>query len=387
MRTIKVLEVIDKTFLGGGQKNLISLVENLDKETFDVSVCSNPKGRLVNKLEIKNIRHFPVFMSKRFSLKPVREIQEVLRRNKIDIIHTHGGIAGFYGRWAARRFKHCAVVHTLHGIHYLNYRNALLKSMYVWIERIFSKFTHAVIFVSHADKNKGVKYKLASKEKSKLIENGIDFTGIPQTKSKTKNSERKNSVPVIGTVARLHRQKNISLLLQAGARIKNQCPELKVYVVGDGPLRKKLEKQNKKLGTQEVISFLGEREDARRIMSEFDIFVLPSLWEGLPYVLLEAAALKKPVIGTHVDGIKEMITHEKTGLLVSPEKSDELAEAVLRLVNDRKQAEKLGAAFYQSAQRKYSISRMVGKVQDLYVDLFRGRYAGPAREMTFSKRR
>ncbi|MFO7980170.1 MAG: glycosyltransferase family 4 protein [Candidatus Aminicenantes bacterium] len=370
MKKIKVLEVIDKTFLGGGQKNLLSLIEYLDKDRFDVSVCSNPQGYLVDEVKRRNVSHYPVSMNKRFQKKPIKEIEAVLRQNKFDIIHTHGGVAGFYGRWAARKEARLAVVHTLHGVHYLYYRNIFLRYVYIFLEKVFSRFTDAVIFVSRADIKKGRKFKLASKKKMKLIENGIDFQ-LLERQGVTQNSEDKvRKGPVIGTVARLHRQKNIPLLLKAGAEMRREYSGLKILVIGDGPLRGKLESLNKRLGTNNMIYFLGERKDIPSLISGMDVFVLPSLWEGLPYVLLEAAALKKPVVGTEVDGIREMIKNEKTGMLVSPKKPEELAEAVMRLLKNQEWAEKMGRDFYRSVKDKYSISNMVHKIQDLYVKLF-----------------
>jgi glycosyltransferase involved in cell wall biosynthesis len=371
MRKIKVLEVIDKTFLGGGQKNLLSLAENLDKDRFEISVCSNPEGYLVEEVKRKNISHFPVSMSKRFRKEPIRAIEALLIKHGFDIIHTHGGVAGFYGRWAARKHKGLGVVHTVHGVHYLYYRNVFLRYAYIWLERFFSRFSHAVIFVSRADREKGIKLKLAPSEKIKLIENGIDFSSFKSPGMKKRAGDEIKNVPVIGTVARLHRQKNIPLLLKAGARIKKHCPGVKIFVAGGGPLQERLERLSKKLGTDDIVYFLGEREDVRELVSGFDIFVLPSLWEGLPYVLLEAAALEKPVIGTDVDGINELIENGKTGILVSPDKQDELAGAVLKLLNNKTLAQKFGSDLHKSLRERYSISIMIDKIQNLYTELFR----------------
>lgn len=373
MKKIKVLEFIDKTFLGGGQKNLLSLIDYLDKDLFDLSVCSNPQGHLVDELKQRNVTHYPVSMNKRFNKKPIKEIEAILRENKFDIIHTHGGVAGFYGRWAARKYRQLSVVHTLHGVHYLYYRNIIKKHLYICLERIFSRFTDAVIFVSQANIKKGRKFKLASKEKMVLIENGIDFSMWEnQNLEKNKEYETRKG-PLLGTVARLHPQKNIPLLLKAGAKMKERYPGLKIFIVGDGPLRGKLERLNKRLGTNEAIDFLGERKDIPSLISKLDIFVLPSLWEGLPYVLLEAAAFKKPVVGTDVDGIREMIKNERTGILVSPKKPEDLAEAVERLLKNREWAEKMGCDLYKSVREKYSISTMVDKIQELYTRLFHQR--------------
>jgi len=176
---------------------------------------------------------------------------------------------------------------------------------------------------------------------------------------------------VIGTVARLHRQKNIPLLLKAGAKIRKSYPGIEIWVVGGGPLERKLQELSRNLGTNDTVCFLGERTDAPELMARFDLFVLPSLWEGLPYVLLEAAALKKPVIGTNIDGIREIIENDKTGILVSPKNPDELVGAAIRLLNNRLFAEKLGLNLCKKVCEKYSISLTINKIQKLYIQLFR----------------
>jgi len=370
MKKIKVIEIIDKTFLGGGQKNLLSLIDHLDKDRFDLSVCSNPQGHLVDEVRKRNISHYPVSMNKRFQMDSIKKIRTLLRNNRFDIIHTHGGVAGIYGRWAARKQSRLAVVHTLHGVHYLYYRNIFLKYIYRCLEKVFSQFTHAVIFVSRADLRKGRKFRLVSKDKMRLIENGIDFQSLENQGIDQNKENKMGNAPVVGTVARLHRQKNIPLLIRAGAEIKERYSGFKILVIGEGPLRGKLERLNQRLETDDIVHFLGERKDIPGLISGMDVFVLPSLWEGLPYVLMEAAALEKPVVATDVDGIREMIEDEETGILVSPKKPEELAEAVMRLLDNPEWAQKLGKNFHRSLKKKYSLSNMVHKIQDLYIELY-----------------
>ena len=121
MAKIKVLEMIDSPFLGGGQINLLSLATSLDKSLFEVLVCSGDGGALVEAVKTKGIRHIPIPITKKFSRKIAAEIVDILSEHNIDVLHTHGGVAGFYGRWAARKIRIPVVVHTLHGIHYLHY--------------------------------------------------------------------------------------------------------------------------------------------------------------------------------------------------------------------------------------------------------------------------
>lgn len=378
MQKIKILQMIDQPFLGGGQINLLSLAKNLDKERFEIFVCSGEKGPFVNEVRKNNIPHFPAKFSKRFSRKTVRDLVSILGDNKIDILHTHGGVAGFYGRWAARKCRLPVIIHTLHGIHYLHYRNFLLKRTYILLERYFSRFTDALIFVSDADREKGKKFKLAPEEKMYIVKNGIDLSSrelreemISETAENRRDLGLKSSQPIVGTVARLHRQKGITYLLKATKRIYEVFPEVKILIVGGGPLRSKLEREAQRLSLEEVVWFMGEREDTAKFLSIFDVFVLSSLWEGLPYVLIEAAALRRPVVATDIDGVREVIKNEQTGILVPPRNPEKLAQAVVRLLQDKEYALKLGQKIDEEVPPRFTLSRMVAQTQSLYLRLYK----------------
>lgn len=377
MEKIKVLEMIDTPFLGGGQINLLSLAKGLNKDKFDVSVCSRDGGPLVEEVKRLGIDYFPVDFGKRVRRKVVRDIVSILKDNRFDILHTHGGVAGFFGRWAARK-NHASicVVHTLHGIHYLHYRNPFLKIGLIFLERYFSRFTDAVIFVSDRDSTNGHKHRLAVKEKVHVIKNGIDFSAInamddrPELRAKKRRElELDESQILIGTVARLHRQKGIIYLLRAAKKICHVFPRAKILVVGGGPLEKKLKNENRKLGLEDHVWLMGERKDVGELLSLFEVFILPSLWEGLPYVLMEAAAWKKPVVATCVNGIEEIVHDSKTGILVPPRNPEELAKAVVSLLQNREFAIMLGESLHKETQSKYTLSEMIEKIQSLYTKL------------------
>ena len=377
MKKIKVLEMIDLPFLGGGQINLLSIAKSLDMTKFEVSVCSQGDGPLVDEAKRNNIRHFPVPFSKKINRKVFQEIAFILKSNKIDILHTHGGVAGFYGRWAANRNNIPVVVHTLHGIHYLHYRNCLLKHFYILLERYFSRFTDALIFVSDADRKKGKKLKLAPEDRIYVIKNGIDFSAFLAEKNSMdfmKQWKRELDIesfqPVVGTVSRLHRQKGIPYLLEAAKKILKVFPAVKILIVGEGPQRQKLESLNRRLGLENYVLFLGERKDAQQFLFLFDVFVLPSLWEGLPYVLMEAAALGKPVVATDVDGVKEMVRDGESGILVPSKNPESLARSVIQLLQDRSYALELGKELKKEISQKYTLSSMVEQIQSLYLELY-----------------
>lgn len=365
--------MIDRSFLGGGQSNLLSLARFLDRNSFEVSVCSQGEGPLVDVLRKEEIPHFPIAFSKRFQTGIVRDIILLLNRHHFDILHTHGGVAGFFGRWAARKCdRPPRVVHTLHGIHYLHYRNFFLKYLYVCLERFFSRFSDSIIFVSDADRERGRHFKLVPGDKQVVIKNGIDFESFkpePMRKEAMEGFEFDSSTPIIGTVARLHRQKGLSYLFKAARKIQEFIPEAKVWIVGGGPLLSKLQRLGKKLNLEKTIVLLGERPNVAQLLSRFDVFVLPSLWEGLPYSLMEAAALAKPVVATDIDGVRELVKHGETGLLVPIRDSTRLAQAVVRLIQDREYATNLGLHLKDAVLQEYKLSRMLQKTQDLYRSL------------------
>lgn len=376
MKKIKILGMIDKPFLGGGQINLLSLAKSLDKRKFDVSVCSQSGGPFVDKVNENNIKHFPVCFRKRIDRRIVREIVSILKNNHFDILHTHGGIAGLYGRWAAHKCGVPVVIHTLHGIHYLHYRNIILKYLYILLERFFSKFTDAVIFVSDADRKKAERLELVPISKMVVVKNGIDFSEAKTEVTATKKKEDIRlgiSQPVVGTVARLHRQKGISYFLKAALKICRAFTEAKIIIVGSGPLQKKLKRMAKNLSLGDLVSFLGEREDGPQLISLFDVFVLPSLWEGLPYVLMEAAALAKPVVVTDIDGVSELVKNMETGILVPPKDPESLAGAVIYLLQNKEIASKFGENFKKDITSRYSLSRMVYETESLYLRLYKER--------------
>jgi glycosyltransferase involved in cell wall biosynthesis len=380
MKKLRVLEIIDRPSLGGGQTALLLLAENLDRGRFEVIVCSGADGPLTEEARQRGLSYVPVSMSKRPSLKPVREIAGVLEEGKIDILHTHGGIAGLYGRAAARRARTPAVVHTLHGIHYLHYRNPLLRRLYILLERRYSRTTDRLILVCQSDLRQARRHRLAPEEKMTLILNGTDVPG--NIKAEEIANQRQEwgwapGVPVIGTISRLHRQKGVVNLLRAAPKILRAFPEARIAVVGDGPQGASLRSEARRRGLQNSFLFLGERRDAVSLLATFDLYVSPSLWEGLPFVLVEAAALAKPIIATAVDGVPEILEDGKTGLLVRPGNPDALAEAVIRLLRNKEEARRLGETARALVPPRFSLLRMVEQTQHLYLELAEGKRPAP----------
>jgi glycosyltransferase involved in cell wall biosynthesis len=374
MGKLRIIEMIDKPSLGGGQTAVLLLAQNLDPGLFEVKILSGGGGPLVDEARRAGVEHIAVDLGGRRPFRTAAELARILETERTDILHTHGGYAGFYGRWAARRSQTPVVVHTLHGIHYLHYRNPALRRLSIWQERFLSGITDALVLVCQSDLGLARRNRLAPGPKLIVIPNGLPEVapdaGAPSVADLKNELGWEPVRPIVGTVARLHRQKGINDLIRAAPRIFGEAPEARIAIVGDGPLRRKLRRRAARLGLEGRIAFLGERPDAPRIISLFDIFVLPSLWEGLPFVLVEAAALGKPIVASGVDGVPEVIEDGKTGVLIRPGEPTALAEAVVRLLEDRESAALLGQAARALIPARFPLRRTIDQHQNLYLRLY-----------------
>ncbi|RLE03257.1 MAG: hypothetical protein DRJ11_04835 [Candidatus Aminicenantes bacterium] len=379
---LKVVEIIDQSFLGGGQRHVFLLASRINPEIFEVRVCSSPEGPLVDQLKQAGVVHHGLYLRKRSPWKSSCELRDFLAREAFDLVHTHGGVAGLSARWAAFRAQVPVIVHTLHGIHYLHYRNPFLKWLLIWQERIMSQKTHKVVCVSEANAQEAIKYRLAPESKIVVIPNGLDWPAKPLLSPQTKKDKKLKLAQLfglapdsyfIGTVARLHRQKGLIYLFQAWPEVSQKIKQAVLLVVGGGPLEKKFRNYLSQKGWESQILLLGERDDVSEFYGALDLFVLPSLWEGLPLVLLEAAQWALPVVATDIDGCREVITSGETGLLVPPAQSGALAEAIIWMREHPQEARHWGVNLFRKASQRFSLQMMISRVEELYLELIQER--------------
>jgi len=361
---------IDEAKMGGGQQHLLWLVQKLDKSKFDVEVACEPEGYLVEELKKINIPVHPISISNRPSLISLKKTYKLLNDTSPAILHTHGGTAGFYGRLATIFNFKGAVIHTYHGIHYLNFERSLLRYIYTLIDRFLLRFTDCTICVAQNDFDIGLKSNVVKKDKAVVIHNGVDFekfythNGNIDFKIKLKIG---NDSIIIGSVGRLHYQKGYEYLIEASGLVLKYFPNAKFVIVGDGELRESLESLAKAKDVFNSFIFMGNQTNIPELLAQMDVFVLPSLWEGLPLVLLEAMAAKKPVVATNVNGIIEIIESEKDGILVAPKDSAALSSAIIRLLKDNELRERLASNGYIKVTSEFSLNRMIEKTENVYI--------------------
>jgi len=363
-----ILLVIDAASIGGGQQHVLALAEGLTAQQINVAVACEAQGYLVDELRRRQIVHLPVRLSLRPSIRGVSDIAKAIRACGAKLVHTHGGVAGFYGRLGARWIGGIRTVHTYHGIHYMHDTKLAKRVVHRAIDRLLLRWTDEVICVATSDRDLAIRERLAVPDHVTVIYNGIDHTMFAGSPAHEECGTRRRAPFIVGTVGRLHEQKGQTYLLQAAARVRAAVPMTRFRVIGDGPLRGSLEAEARALGVDEIVEFLGSRNDVPTQLQQFDLFVLPSLWEGLPYVLLEAMAAGLPVVTTEFDGVREIIGGSAEGLVVPPRDPEALADAIIELLRDDRRRADIGLRGAKTVENRFSVSAMIHQTMSVYGD-------------------
>ena len=417
MQKINLLYVVTKLELGGAQKQLLKLVIHLNKRSYNLFLITARDGLLVkDALSIEDLR----FIRSRFlerSINPLRDLIALgqiycfIKRNKIDIVHTHSSKAGILGRWAASFAGTKIIIHTIHGWSFNEYQNCLWRRIAVWMERITAFITDQLIVVSNSDLQKGLKNRIGNRDKYKLIRYGIDYKKFSRLDKNIRQDRSSNiatfdnkdkdlreelrinsSDLLVGMVSCFKPQKSpqdfirLAYLVNKSLSRLHPCANwadkslnktigtgVKFILIGDGILRKKIGRLISEFDLGQQVILTGWRKDIPHILSTIDIFVLTSLWEGLPISVLEAKASSLPVVATNTGGISEVLLEGRTGFLVSPGDVDKMAEKLIDLLKDKNLREQIGQNARNSLGCIFSLEDMVGDTDNSYRDLIKER--------------
>ena len=365
---IKILEIINDATIGGGQVHVDQILSEIDKSRFVPFIACSEHGDFLEKFVKHGARYFPVDIAKNLNVFCIYKIYRILKNNRIDILHTHGGIAGLWGRLAAIFAQGTVVIHTIHGIHFLYYRQIVLQRIYIIIEKFLSKFTTITICVSNSDKKKGLAHKLFDPERCLVIRNGINHASFLSRKSSSSSKifDFAQGTHLICNVGSLDPVKGQKYLLAAFKLVTETLPNSKLLIIGDGPIRNDLISDSRKLGLENQVKFLGIRTDVREILALCDLFVLTSLWEGLPLSVLEAMTMGKAIVASRIAGIQEIIEDGKEGLLISPENPILIAEAMIKLLQDRSLAHVMGKRAQKKVSEQFRLDIMIKELEKVY---------------------
>ena len=378
---LKILQVAYKSEISGGEKVLFNLAKHLRWRGHHLLVACPSHGPLVEVLRKEGIEVKVIPIKKTYDLMGVFRLINLILREQVQVLHTHGMLVNVVGRIAAKVAHAPISISTVHLTRELantgraeNIRQWLKGRYYRALDNFTATFNDRIVAVSESVKRDLISQGL-NPEKIVVIKNGIEFEPFQKHSDFENHLAKKRKElgigngPIVGTITRFSKQKDVSTFLHAISNIAKEYPDVRCLIVGDGEQRRELEDLSCRLALDGNVTFLGYREDAREILDIFDIFVLSSLWEGLPLVVLEAMAASKPVVATRVPGTSEAVVDGKTGILVPLRDSERLAESIKGLLEDEGLSQSMGRAGKRRVEKYFRVERMVDETERLYTDL------------------
>ena len=377
---IRVLYVITKSVWGGAQKYVYDLATSLPQDQFEVLVALGENGQLAQKLQTAGISTYAVRNFKK-SINPWREVRaffEILKLYRTwhpDIIHSNsskaGGIAGAAAFFYKRANPRVKTVFTVHGWAF----NEPRPSWLLFLIRLASKatcfFQDSIICISSDIKAKTQKL-TGNLSKAVFIPNGIEDTRfLPRAEAQQALLGQPREF-VIGTIAEWTTNKGLTVLVEAFAHTLKEFPQAVLCLIGWGDKEEEIRHYTQRLGIQESVHMIT-LSPAAPYLKAFDIFVLPSYKEGLPYVLLEASLAELPIIATRVGGIPDIIEDTKNGLLVPPGSSIEIMKKLFSFKTNPGLGQQLGVEARKRALAHFGKTTMIEKTKNLYATLYSSR--------------
>ncbi len=353
-RTLKIVFITCSLGYGGAERVIIDLVNRLDRRRFSsVIFCLKEKGALADQVA-PDVPVFAFHKKTKFGFLVIWRMTRLLWRERPDIVHTHLFCGDLWGRLSAI-VAHCSsvIVSTEHNL------RTMERRVEYWSKRILNYWTRRVIFVSEAARNDFTRILPITRQHTQVIPNGISME-----KYFVKRPIFQEPRLSLIIVARLAPQKGHQYLIQALHQLHDL--DWNARIVGYGPLRSALAEMVSHFKLQNRVAFLGNRQDIPELLSESDIFLLPSVYEGQGIALLEAAASGNFIIASNVDGISEMFVDKETALLVPPENPTALATAIRWVYQHRLSAQSIATRGQMMVARTYRIETMVQSYEKMY---------------------
>ncbi len=349
---------------GGLENGVVNVVNRLNPERFRSSVCClKQAGEFAARLESDVIVHQMGWPGGN-DLGLVWRLAQLFRQTRTDVVHTRNAEAFFYGFLGAKIAAVPAVIHSEHG------RNFNDRPLRLWVQRMFSKRTDAIFSVSEALKQELVARLGIPAGRLEMIHNGVDashFVPGNRTRDRATWGVAPGDV-VVGSVGRLVTVKNFPLLLRAVSSLSTD--RIVVVLIGDGPERPALEAIARELGIAARVRFLGHREDVAELLPAMDIFVLPSVSEGISNTLLEAMAAGVAVVASNVGGNPEVVRDRVDGLLFESGDEAGLRDKLQKMFADAVLRASLGRAARERMLSEFSMEAMIARYEQLYQSTF-----------------
>jgi len=364
-RRIKIIYVMPSLVVGGAEELLLTTVKYFNRDRYEISVCCIvSEGIIADEIKKLGIKFYCLNESPKFyNPKKIYSLYKLFKKEKPSIVHTQILGANIYGRIAAILARVPVVISAEQNVYYKK------KRVHIWLDKILAKNTDKIIAVSNRVKEFTSRQEGIGEDKFELIYNAIDSTEFLPTDSRKDIREKLNLREgdfILGTVGALTTQKGHYYLIQAVSQLVKRYPNTILLVVGKGELKEKLQEILHKLGLEENVRFLGLRRDIADVLNCMDVFVFPSLWEGLGIALLEAMLMGLPVVASSVDGILEIVENGKNGILVAPANVEALSNAIAELIRNPQLRQSLGKAAKEHILEKFEVRQYIHKLENLY---------------------
>jgi glycosyltransferase involved in cell wall biosynthesis len=364
---MRVVHVAGSADWGGGERYLELLGRGLDRAAFALEVIAPAPGALCGRLGALGIATHVVDLDALVSPAAVARLARALRRLGPDVVQSHGARSNFYTRLAARLAGVPAVISTVHNALTDYPVSPVRLAVYRALDATTRPLATRVVCVAAA---------LAPARRAVVIRNGIDLHDFDPAAARPAAEALRRAAdlgpgPVVGFVGRLTPQKAPETFVALLALVRRSRPDVRGVIVGDGPRRADVERAIAAHGLGAACRMLGERADVAAVLAALDVFVLTSVSEGFPFVVLEAMAMERPVVATAVNGVVEIVEDGVTGVLVGRGDAGALAGAVLDLLARPDAARALGRAGRRRVEAGFTARRMVRELEALYRDLAR----------------
>ncbi|MBY0505758.1 MAG: glycosyltransferase family 4 protein [Bryobacteraceae bacterium] len=292
---------------------------------------------------------------------PLFHLYNLCRREKFDLVATHTSKGGMLGRLAARMAGVPNIIHYVHGFGFHQFTPALVKQVYVACEKLGARCADLMITVGEEHRQIAMKLGIERGDRIRTILNGIDvdrFLGVDRVGARRQFGFGPDEI-ILGSVGRLATQKGFEYMIDALPEILAEHPRVRLVLSGEGELEAALRTRAAERGVGAKVTFLGFRREVPALLAAFDVFVHPSLWEGLSISLMEAMVAGCPIVCSRIPGNVEMIRHGETGLFSEPAMPASIAAQLCDLLADRERATDLGLAARHEGIERFSVERMV----------------------------
>ena len=378
-RRLRLAQVVTRMDIGGVPDHVRTLIAELHDE-FDISlVCGEIDDQHRDALQRMNVDihiiPFRRLLSLGTDIKTFRALLKLFRTQRYDVVHTHMSKAALIGSSAAMWARIPVIVNTAHNLGFIALPRRVLRGLF-WLYdfMLFRATMDAVITVSAKVRNRIVETRLFPSARVFSVHNGIDLAKMSVSADEAKATRRAlGGAPdevLIVSVARLVWFKGLDTLVAAMPALLTKCPKVRIVIAGEGPLRAELAAQAKALGVADRFIMVGERRDVPALLAAADIFVLPSVSEGLPISIMEAMASGKPVVATDVGGVAELVADKQTGFLVPAQRPELLADALSKFAADPGLRAGMGNKGLERISTEFSAGTMAKRTAEIYRTIF-----------------